>query len=330
MIDVHAHAMPAAYRECLDRLGALPATMPPPSSAAIGRYLPLAPATDRPEDLAERIALMDDAGVTIQILSPTFAPYFDDAAQAVEAARTVNDALAAMVAYAPDRLAAFASLPLPHVDAALAEMARCLDELGMAGVTLQCFCKDRSIADPLFEPLYAEMQRRGAVLFLHPCMNGLCSRFLTDWSLASAAGPTIEDSVVAMHLMVSGIPSRYPDVRIIIPHLGGGLATLVKRLDNQLPLFAALHELPSVTVRRMWYDICCHGSAAAMHCAIEAFGADRLLPGSDYPFLTVHEPHAENFSFLAEIGLSPDDLDAIVNRNAAALFPRLGAPARDD
>jgi predicted TIM-barrel fold metal-dependent hydrolase len=336
MIDVHAHVVPSAYLALLKSRGVvLPGLPPPPPGAPPS--LPMAPISDSAADIEVRLRLMDEAGVDRQILSPTAPPYFPDEAVAIEAARAANDALAAVVARAPDRFRAFASLPLPHVDASLTELRRALDDLGMAGVILNCWCGDTSVADARFEPLYRELNSRRGVLFLHPAVNGLCSRFITDWKLTAAAGPTLEDVVIAMNLIVAGIPVRYPDMQIVIAHLGGGLPSIVQRLDNQLPFFVPLAEPPSRSIKRMWYDTCCHGSSAAVHAAIQVFGADRIVPGSDYPFLTVHEPYSENLNFVRRIGLEQNICTAILEDNARTLFaarpdvvaPRRALPGKD-
>ena len=189
-----------------------------------------------------------------------------------------------MVGKRPDRLAAYAALPLPHLDAALAELGRCLDELAMIGVSLQCFCFDESLAAERFDVMYEELNRRKAVVFFHPCVNGLCSPFITQWGLAPTAGTVFEDTTIALHLILRQLPHRFPDISFIVPHLGGALPMLLNRLDNQLPLSRPeLPEKPSATARRFYYDTVGHGSAAALRCAVDAFGADRILPGSDYP-----------------------------------------------
>jgi aminocarboxymuconate-semialdehyde decarboxylase len=187
-------------------------------------------------------------------------------------------------------------------------------------VTLSCFYGERSAADAYFDSLYRDLDRAGTIVFFHPAVNGLCSRFITEWKLTAAAGATFEDCVLAMHLIIARIPERYPAIRLIIPHLAGGLSTLVRRLDNQLPFFTALSEPPSRTANRLWYDTCCHGSKAALLSAVEAFGADRLLPGSDYPFLTLHEHYRETFGFIREIGLASDAVESILQLNADRLF----------
>lgn len=280
----------------------------------------MAPIGDSDADISERLRLMDEAGVERQILSPTAPPYLSDQAAAVEAARAANDALAAIVSRHPDRFMAFASLPLPHVEPARLELVRAIDVLGMSGVIMNCFVGERSVADSEFDPIYADMNARGAILFLHPAVNGLCSRLIKDWSLTAAAGPTLEDAVIAMHFIVAGIPIRFPRMRIVIAHLGGSLPSIVKRLDNQLPFFVSLAEKPSQTVRRMWYDTCCHGSITAMRAGIEVFGEDRIVPGSDYPFLTVHESYQQNINFVRSMGLSEDTVKAILENNIRVLL----------
>jgi aminocarboxymuconate-semialdehyde decarboxylase len=278
--------------------------------------------TDADDAVERRVALMDQGGVDRQLLSAIFPPYLADEADAVRAARCVNDAHAALVGRHRDRLAAYAALPLPHIDAALAELGRCLDELGMIGVSLQCSCFDESLAAERYEVLYAELSRRKAVVFFHPCVNGLCSPLINEWGLAPTAGTVFEDTTIALHLIQRRIPHRFPGIRFILPHLGGALPMLLNRLDNQLALSAPeLPEPPSETARRFYYDTVGHGSVAALRCAVDAFGADRILPGSDYPVLLAFESYRETFAYLSRAGLDASALDRILRDNTAALFP---------
>src|SRR5579884_2936895 len=162
LIDVHAHYSPRRYTETMQRLtgGRRP--------AAWVNY----PDNDAPEQIEGRIRLMDEAGVQMQMLSHgILSPYVADEAKAIEAARACNEPYAELVHRYPDRFAAYVALPLPHVDASLAEMRRGLDELGMAGVAMNCSVFQRSLAEPEFEPLYEEMDRRGCVLYYHPCAS---------------------------------------------------------------------------------------------------------------------------------------------------------------
>nr|MDQ3830614.1 amidohydrolase [Candidatus Tectomicrobia bacterium] len=196
IVDVHAHYFPQAYTDLLLRLGgrSLPEAARPLTARPLRR--------DDPSALLTRLQQMDEAGVRMQVLSPAASPpYAEKEADAVEAARLINDSYAELVAQYPGRLAAFVSLPLPHIDAALREMERGLDELGMLGVSMTCSCFDRSTAEAEFEPLYEEMNRRGAVLNYHPIQNGICSPMINDYRFTVSVGASLEDSAIVLHLI---------------------------------------------------------------------------------------------------------------------------------
>ena len=158
--DVHAHFWTDAY---LDKIAALGKT---DTAAQRGR------GAGGGADLDARLALMDRAEVGMQILSAApQLPHGPDETAAVDAARFVNDQYAELVARHPGRFAAFGSLPLPHIDASLAELARALDDLRMAGVALTTTIMDQPLIDSPAAQLFAELDRRGTVLFLHPAGN---------------------------------------------------------------------------------------------------------------------------------------------------------------
>ena len=216
IVDVHAHYFPKAYNDLLVRIG--------------GRSLPEAarPLTvrpmrqDDPSDIATRLQRMDDAGVQLQVLSPAASPpYAEKEADAVTAARLINDSYTELARAHPGRLAAFVSLPLPHIDASLREMARGLDALGMLGVAMCCSCFDRSTAEKEFEPLYEEMNRRRAVLNYHPIQNGICSPLINDYRYTVSVGASLEDTAIVLHLIARRMLERHPDIKYIVPHLGG-------------------------------------------------------------------------------------------------------------
>jgi predicted TIM-barrel fold metal-dependent hydrolase len=212
-------------------------------------------------------------------------------------------------------------LPLPHIDASLREMARGLDQLGCVGVNMNISCLGRSIAEAEFEPIYAEMNRRGTILFVHPSVTGVCSPVINDWGFRASIGNSVEDAMFVAHMIARQIPSRYPKIRFIVPHLGGPVPMLLNRLDQQgVRDLGTLAELPSVTARRFWYDTVCYGSKAAISCACEAFGVDKLVTGSDYPVLQDYESYTETFAFISRLGLPADHAEQILHHNAQALF----------
>ena len=179
----------------------------------------------------------------------------------------------------PERFKALVSLPLPHVDASLREMQRGLDELGMAGVNIHCSVLGRAVVEDDFLPLYEELNRRHAVVLFHPTGNGALSPLVNDFGLGGAIGTSIEDTLVAMHLIARRIPSRYPDITFIVPHLGGPIGMLLQRIDNQFSMQSRdLPEPPSVTARRLLLR---HGGTrVARGAAVRVESVRRGSPGA--------------------------------------------------
>jgi 6-methylsalicylate decarboxylase len=167
--DVHAHYIPKTFSDFMgDRFSPRVGT---PARTGIARH----PVSDSPADIQGRLELMDAAGVATQILSPHRPPYLPDEAECVQALHLLNDGYAELAHRHPGRIASYVMLPLPHIDASLREMARGLDELGCVGVNMNISCLGRSVAEADFEPIYAEVNRRGAILFVHPSVTGVCA-----------------------------------------------------------------------------------------------------------------------------------------------------------
>ncbi|SDR57340.1 aminocarboxymuconate-semialdehyde decarboxylase [Rhizobiales bacterium GAS113] len=309
-IDVHAHLWSEAYLDLLERFGRTSTGAQRQSGAGPGDA-----------EMQARLALMDRAGVEMQILSsPPQAPHFEDAAHALEAARRINNEYAETVDRWPRRFKAFASLPLPHVEPSLAELRRALDELGMVGVAITTAILGRSIADPAFAPIYQELDRRGSVLFIHPEGCGCHSPLIQKHNMTWMVGAPIEDTVAVMHLIAYGIPSRYPKLKIVNSHLGGAIPMLLQRLDHQYRFEAPdAPEKPSDAAKRMWYDTVGHNHRPALRAAVESFGADRLVLGTDFPFLR-GEVFQGAIDYIADAGLDPEAARRIRDVNAARLL----------
>lgn len=313
-IDVHAHLYASAFTAFMESHGHVRPQLRPGNK-------PIHTGGDDDHSLRERLALMDAACVERQILSPTLPPYLAEEANASHAARLLNARFSEIATAFPGRFSHFVSLPLPWVEASLTELSRALDEPGAVGVTLHCFCGDLSIADEAFDPLYAELDQRGAVLFLHPTGNALHSPFIRDWKLAGCAGPSLEDAVIVMHLIARSVPYRFPNIKFVIPHLGGVLPVLLRRLDMQMPqVIDGMKAMPSTTARTLWYDTACHGSTAALRCAVDELGVERLIAGSDFPVLLNLESYGETLSVIERCGLSQEDCVKIRRSNILELF----------
>src|SRR5690349_9942399 len=217
-IDVHAHYWTDDYLDLLVDLGKADARAARGLGASGGA------------ELGARLRLMDRAGVEMQVLSTCpQSPYGEDAGKAARAARFVNDQYAELVQRHRDRFRAFAALPMPHPDESISEMCRALGQLHMAGVAMNTTVLGRALVDPDYEPVFAELDTRGAVLYLHPAGNSACSPLIGNYHLTWMVGAPVEDTISVMHLITHGIPARYPDVKIINSHLGGALPMLLQQ-----------------------------------------------------------------------------------------------------
>ncbi len=314
-IDVHAHYWTDSYLDMLVDLGRTDTATQRGIGAGGGA------------ELDTRLRLMDRAAIDLQVLSAApQLPYGADEVRALAAARYVNDEYAALVTAKPDRFRAFAATPMPHIDAAVAEICRALDELGMVGVTMNTSVLDRAITDPDFEPIFAELDRRGAVLYLHPAGNGACSPLVSEHRITWMVGAPFEDTIAAMQLITSGHLQRYPGVKIICSHLGGALPLITLRADDHVTWEAPdTPEQPSQAVHRLWYDSVSHCHGPALRCAIDTFGADRILLGTDFPYED-GDTFVRAVEYVMDVA-DPGEAHAILDANAMALF-RLSADGR--
>jgi 6-methylsalicylate decarboxylase len=306
LIDVHAHYFDRAYVDLLDSLGADRRIIADARRA-------LSPAAD--DGIAERLDVMHASGVERQILSMSaVTPYVAAANDALRAARFLNDRHAELRRAHPGQFGFFATLPMPHIDAAHAELARAFDELHAEGVTFTTSVNGRSLADPEFATVFAELDRRAAVVFLHPPGFACESPPIEESGLGWAIGAPVEDAVCALQLVRADFPARYPRLKIIVPHLGGFLPFLRYRLDRG----KSVDEKPSTQLRKFWYDTA-NGEPASLRHAVEVYGADRVLFGSDYPYWT-GDAYAQAVLYLELAGLSEAQVDGIRSKNARALL----------
>jgi predicted TIM-barrel fold metal-dependent hydrolase len=218
-------------------------------------------------------------------------------------------------------LLAYAELPMPYVDASLRELERCRTQLGFDMVNLLASCGTTSAVAAEFDPLYEELDHAGTVVLFHPRVTGLCSPLVVDYGLSNPLGPLLEDSVLATQIVRRQFPQKFPNLKIIIPHLGGVLPIFLQRMDNQMSMrFPELSERPSDTVRRMWYDTVSHGSAVGLRSACESFGVDRLVTGSDFPALEHFDGYKASIDYIRDAGLPEADVEKILYVNAPQLL----------
>jgi 6-methylsalicylate decarboxylase len=305
IIDVHAHYYPARYLDLIGR-----PDLPPRAAAELGR-----------QSIGERLDLLDRVGIDTQILSVSQAqPYLPGSRAAVAAATLANDLYAELCHAYPGRFYTFAALPLPHIGESLAELTRTADSPAVAGVTLGTSVAGRQLDDPVFEPVFAELDQRGSAVFLHPVGQD-DTPWLAGHNLAWLAGAPFEDTAAALRLILAGVTDRYPRIRFIVPHLGGTIPFLLARVTRK-----STSEITG-GLRSMYYDTV-SGSPDALTCACHAFGADRLLFGTDYPYCSEQE-FRRHLGYLSESGLNADELQQVKGGTAAALLLP-GHPAADN
>jgi 6-methylsalicylate decarboxylase len=315
IIDIHAHYFPVEYLDLLDRYGGSE------TGSAISRDCLAGKASG---DLQFRFRVMEEAGIDLQVLSvPPQFPYLENEQHAVEAARLANDLCGDIARQFPQRFKVFAISPLPHIDASLKELARAMDELGMVGAAVGTTVRGKSIADSAFDPLYAELDRRRAILFVHPTGVSACSSCITQAGLTWPIGAPFEDTLCLLEMMKAGIPRRYPNIKVIISHLGGTLPFLMRRLDLQASLFLTKgSEKPSALARSFWCDTV-NGHPAALRDSCDCYGKDKILLGTDYPFWRTEMKLCVDF--VKEIGLSAPEVAAILGGTAKKLLALFAA-----
>ena len=275
-------------------------------------------------DIETRLAEMDRMGIDIQAVSP--APnqtyYWTEPELGRELARAVNDRLAEIVAQCPKRFVALGTIPLQHADLAVAELTRCVKELGMRGVEINPSVNGLDLTDPALglEPFFAKAQDLDAVVFMHPIGFTQGAR-LVDHYFNNVIGNPMETTIAASHLIFDGVLQRHPKLKVILPHAGGYLAHYWARMDHAYRARAdcrtVIKRPPSSYLRKMYFDTIAFDPAMLRHM-VDQYGADRVLLGSDYPYdMGVDDP----VGFIASVpGLAREERALIEGGNAARLL----------
>lgn len=229
----------------------------------------------------------------MQVLSPipvTFC-YRASTAGAVELASAQNEFFAQITHQHPTRFAALGAVALQDPDLAVDEMRRCMGYRGFLGVEIGTQVAGVELADPSLDRFFAVAAELGALVLIHPSDQDLPPR-VTELGLGFGAGMPIETALAAAALIARGTLARQPEVRICLAHGGGALPALIGRLDKGAIIAgtpADSPELPSRLARRLWCDSLTY-SRAALLTAVEVFGDDHVVFGSDYPFPATPEP----------------------------------------
>jgi 6-methylsalicylate decarboxylase len=311
-IDVHHHMVPPKYIAEVAR----PRPTKPPQR-------PLQPPLQHWSP-AVSIEDMDRAGVATAIVSITTpGVWFGDDDESTHIARLSNDYGAKLIADHPGRFGLFAALPMHDTYHTLKEIEYALDILKVEGIGMFTSYDEKYLGHPDFAPIFEELNRRKALVYVHPIANHCCVNLVQDVNEAVIEYGTDTTRTIA-DFVFSGAAHRYPDVRMIFSHAGGTMPFLIERFVNlaKNPKFA--DRLPDgvlPVLKRFYYDTAQSANPAAMGALRELVPAGQIVFGTDFPFRTLEE-HVEG---LRHCGFSGNDLQAIERDNALALLPHLKA-----
>ena len=293
-IDIHAHLIPQCLWDAIEDGGEWYGMRYQDAEKSAlhirpGREGRIAPKIKfTPE---QRIEDMDQQGTDVQVISihMQVLGYHLPDDQGVSHAREVNDEIAGMTRQWPERFSGIATLPLQNVDASIAELDRAVNTLGLKGAALDTVVNGKNWDEPEFLPLFKAAESMGAVLFYHPQpQHNMMVDRIERYALPNSIGVPMEDALITATLICGGILDRCPDLKVCIAHGGGPACFLMNRIDrgwSERRQGQVIPNPPSSYQRRLYYD-CITMSEPALRFLIDTVGADRVVLGSDWPFVS--------------------------------------------
>jgi uncharacterized protein len=298
---------------------------PPPDTP----WGPMSRARDLYDLGLNRLADMDAAGITVQVLSLS-GPGADLLAptESIALAKDINEALARIIERHPGRYAGFAHLPMTAPEQAAEELQHAVTRLGFCGALVNGSTEGRFLDDPRFAPILARAESLGVPLYLHPGIptkpvreayyDGLPGHLSFQLAIAGW-GWHAETAVHVLRLVLSGTLDRHPRLQLIIGHMGEGLPAMLDRCDQILG--AEAQRFLQRSVSRTILDQV-HVTTSGLFtlppflALLHSFGADRILFSVDHPF----SRNAEARAFLDHLPVSPADREKIAHGNADRLL----------
>jgi predicted TIM-barrel fold metal-dependent hydrolase len=303
-IDVHHHFVPPAFlAENRDRV----------SPAAL-EWAP-----------QKALDAMDAENVATAVLSlPLPGVWFGDVQAARRMSRTCNEYAADLARNHRGRFGLFPVVPLPDTEGSLHEIEYAFDVLKADGIGLLTSYGDGSgtkwLGNPAFQPVFEELNRRKAVVFVHPIVPGCCQKLLPDVSPLVAEIP--QDTTRAVtNLLFTGTFARFKEIRFIFSHGGGDVPMVMGRMHDYAPRNIA-EKAPNgieYELKRLYYDVAGTAYRPAIAALTKLVPSTQILFGSDHPFVPLHETAKR----INELDLTSTDLQAISRDNARALLPTL-------
>jgi predicted TIM-barrel fold metal-dependent hydrolase len=296
-IDLHHHFTPPAYAELGGR------------GTAADSW-----------SVEKSLADMDAAGITTSIHSNAGTD-LGGGEKARRLARAANEFAAKLSADYPGRFGSFATLPMPDLDGSLAEIAYAFDTLKADGVYLWTSYAGKYLGDPAFDPLYEELNRRKAVIFVHPVRSACCGNVASGVPPAAIEYGTDTTRAIA-RTVFAGTAHKYPDMKIVWSHAGGTMPFLIERFLFEMRQQEHQNDVPEgfvAAVSKFYYDTAQVTHKIPMTALKMLVPMSQIVFGSDFPYRT----SAEHVQGLKGSGVyDAAELAAIDWQNAARLLPR--------
>ena len=312
VVDVHSHILPNAYVENLASHG-----------AAMDEGFPL------PKWSAEaQLKWMDGAGVETAVLTLAAPhPIFGDRAENAAQVRKLNEAAAKLRTENPGRFLFCAVLPLPDVDAALAELDYAFDTLHADGVKLATNSRGQYLGDPVLDPLFAALDRRKAVVILHPHRPEPVAKDVMRQTPLAMQEYLSETTRAVCNMITRNVPARYPNVRIVVPHCGAYLPLAIPRMKALTPVMQKNKLVGEIdyaaNLRQFYFDLAGAHSPESIRLLLKMTTPDHVMYGSDFPYATPQVLSAGLGRMKKYLSDEPDLApyrDMILGGNARALF----------
>ena len=271
----------------------------------------------------ERLADMDSMGVDIQIVSPgdQFYQQRRDADVVAAMHREVNNEVHQMTLDYPDRLKGFAQIPMQDVNAAITELDRAVNQLGLVGAMIDDKVNGRTFDEPEFLPLWKAAEQMGAVLLIHQSAPNVVEARSTRYHLPNSIGNLVERAVTFASFVFGGVMDACPDLKVCLCHGGGYTCFGIGRMDRgwqvRAEARANISQPPSAYLNKFYYDCLTH-SEPALRMLIDSVGIERVIFGTDWPAdMAIDWPVSWVLSLES---LTSDEKEAILWKNLEGLL----------
>lgn len=322
ILDFHNHFFPAPYLQELTKGDALATVTKDAEGRTImtvdGDYNII---VEEHHNATARLDALRAAGVDMQCLTMTVpGVHSEQPAMGIKLARLVNDGLADVIAQYPANFTALAILPLQDPQAAVQELERAVTQGNLRGGTLFTHINGKQLDHPDFWPLYAKACELDVPLFIHPIVPQQIGA-MGDYRLVAVEGFLFETSIAVSRLIYGGVLAQFPELTLVLAHMGGTLPFLAERMDRGFEVYPEcrqkLSEPPSIALRHMYMDTFPY-SQKAIQFAVDFAGADKILMGSDYPHQIGDLPGG--VATIRNLNIDKPDQALILGENARRLL----------